>query len=87
MKAASRLFFDASVFIAAAGSPSGASTLTLTLCRQGQAKATSSRLVLVENPDTELEAWQHVYAGLSDQDIAEIENMAVDRSRFMRQEA
>ena len=48
MKAASRLFFDASVFIAAAGSPSGASTLTLTLCRQGQAKATSSRLVLIE---------------------------------------
>jgi predicted DNA-binding antitoxin AbrB/MazE fold protein len=42
---------------------------------------------LVENPDTELEAWQHVYAGLSDQDIAEIENMAVDRSHFMRQEA
>lgn len=48
MKAVSRLFFDASVFIAAAGSPSGASTLTLTLCRQGQAKATSSRLVLIE---------------------------------------
>ncbi len=42
---------------------------------------------LVENPNTELEAWQPVYAGLSDQDIAEIEDMAVDRSRFMRQEA
>lgn len=48
MKAVPGLFFDASVFIAAAGSPNGGSALTLALCRQGQTRAKSSRLVLME---------------------------------------
>lgn len=48
MKAAPRLFLDASVLIAAAGSRTGASTLVLDVCRHGQAKAVSSRLVLLE---------------------------------------
>ncbi len=39
----------------------------------------------VENPDGELEAWQQVYAGFSDQDLADIESMALDRSNFMTQ--
>ena len=42
-------------------------------------------LLPAENPDTELEAWQQVYAGLSDRDIAEIESIALDRSGFMVQ--
>jgi predicted DNA-binding antitoxin AbrB/MazE fold protein len=40
----------------------------------------------VEHADTELEAWQQVYSGLSDQDIAEMEAIALDRSRFMDQQ-
>lgn len=44
-------------------------------------------LPCTESPDIELEAWQQVYAGLSDQDIVEIESIALDRGQFMRQEA
>ncbi|MDA2925120.1 PIN domain-containing protein [Acidobacteria bacterium AH-259-L09] len=43
-----RLFLDASVLIAAAGSKSGASALILELCRRSRAKAISSQLVLLE---------------------------------------
>ncbi len=43
-----RLFLDASVFIAAAGSRTGASAMVLALCRHGHARAMSSRLVLRE---------------------------------------
>lgn len=43
-----RLFLDASVFIAAAGSRTGASAMVLALCRHGHARAVSSRLVLRE---------------------------------------
>ena len=46
MTAAPRLFLDASVFIAATGSRTGASVLAL--CRHGHAKAVSSRLILLE---------------------------------------
>ncbi len=48
MTAVPHLFLDASVLIAASGSRTGASALVLALCRQGQAKAVSSRLVLLE---------------------------------------
>ena len=48
MKAVPRLFLDANVFIAAAGSHTGASALVLALCRHGHAKAVTSRLVLFE---------------------------------------
>lgn len=48
MRAAPRLFIDANVFIAAAGSDTGASALVLALCRHGYAKAVTSRLVLLE---------------------------------------
>ena len=40
-----------------------------------------------ENPDQELESWHRVYAGLSDQEIGEIESIALDRSHFMTQES
>jgi len=43
-----RLFLDASVWIAAAGSPTGGSALVLELCRHGHATAVTSRLVLLE---------------------------------------
>ncbi len=39
-----RLFFDASVFVAASGSPTGGSALVLELCRQSHATAVSSQL-------------------------------------------
>lgn len=39
-----------------------------------------------EGPDEALEAWRQVYKGLSDQDIAEIERITLDRTHFMRQE-
>lgn len=48
MRAGPRLFLDASVWIAAAGSPTGASSLVLALCRHRRASATSSQLVLSE---------------------------------------
>lgn len=40
-----------------------------------------------ESPDTGLEAWQQVYASLSEQDIVDIESIALDRGHFMLQEA
>lgn len=40
-----------------------------------------------EWPDEMLEAWQRVYAGLSDEEVSQAEAIALDRSRFMRQEA
>jgi len=43
-----RLFLDASVWIAAAGSRAGASALVLELCRLARTMAVSSRLVLLE---------------------------------------
>jgi len=38
------------------------------------------------SPDETLEAWQGVYDGLTDEEIAQIEALACDRSHFMRQE-
>jgi predicted nucleic acid-binding protein len=43
-----RLFLDASVLVAAAGSATGASTLVVETCRRGLARAVSSRAVLLE---------------------------------------
>lgn len=40
----------------------------------------------VETPEEALRAWQQVYAGLSEEEIAEIEAIALDRSNFMRPE-
>jgi len=34
--------------------------------------------------DEDLAAWHRVYAGLSDEDIDEVEKIALDRSRFLR---
>lgn len=34
----------------------------------------------------DLEAWHRVYAGLSEEDIAEVEEIALDRSRFLRRQ-
>lgn len=48
MTAVPRLFLDASVFIAAAGSRTGASAMVLALCQHGRARAVSSRLILLE---------------------------------------
>jgi hypothetical protein len=44
------------------------------------------QLPIVENPDQELESWHQVYSELSDQEITEIESIALDRSHFMAQE-
>lgn len=44
----SKLFIDASVFIAAAGSPEGGSSFVLELCKQGRFRAVCTRLVLLE---------------------------------------
>lgn len=43
-----RLFLDANVFIAAAGSRTGASALILALCRRGHGRVVTSRRVLLE---------------------------------------
>lgn len=41
---------------------------------------------IIESPDETLEAWHQVYEGCAAEDIAQIEAIALDRSRFMRQE-
>jgi predicted DNA-binding antitoxin AbrB/MazE fold protein len=41
---------------------------------------------IVESPEETLEAWHQVYEGCADEEIAQIETIALDRSRFMRQE-
>jgi len=45
------------------------------------------QLPQVENSDQELESWHQVYSELSEQEIKEIESIALDRSHFMVQEA
>jgi predicted DNA-binding antitoxin AbrB/MazE fold protein len=39
------------------------------------------------DPESELTAWHGVYDGLSDDEIAEVETIALDRSRFSREDA
>lgn len=39
----------------------------------------------LESPDESLAAWRQVYAELSEEDIAVVEQIATDRSNFMRQ--
>ena len=39
-----------------------------------------------EDPDQALEAWQQVYEGLSEQEVVEIESIALDRDHFMPQQ-
>ncbi len=41
---------------------------------------------LANEPAAELEAWHQVYADLSDDEIKEIETIALDRSHFLPQE-
>ncbi len=43
-----RLFLDANVWMAAAGSPTGASAMLLIVCQEARAKAAATRLVLLE---------------------------------------
>ena len=43
-------------------------------------------LPMDEEPDEALLAWQQVYAGLSEEDVVEVERIALDRTHFMRQE-
>ena len=45
------------------------------------------RLPATEDPDQALKAWQQVYEGLSEQEVAEIESISLDRDHFMRQES
>lgn len=44
------------------------------------------RLPAEPETNSELGAWQRVYEGLSESDIAEVEAIALDRSRFSRHE-
>jgi predicted DNA-binding antitoxin AbrB/MazE fold protein len=37
-------------------------------------------------PQSELAAWHEVYEGLSEEEIASVETMAFDRSRFSRED-
>lgn len=39
-----------------------------------------------EDASTQLAAWREVYSGLSENDIAEVEAIALDRSHFFREE-
>lgn len=39
-----------------------------------------------EDASTQLAAWREVYSGLSENDIAEVEATALDRSHFFREE-
>jgi putative PIN family toxin of toxin-antitoxin system len=48
VKPVPRLFLDASVWIAAAGSTTGGSAATLELCRRNKTQAVASRFVLLE---------------------------------------
>jgi predicted DNA-binding antitoxin AbrB/MazE fold protein len=41
---------------------------------------------IVESPDETFEAWHQVYEGCAEEEIAQIEPIVLDRSRFMRQE-
>lgn len=43
-------------------------------------------LPVTETPEEALRLWQKVYEGLSPEDIAEVEAIALDRSSFMRPE-
>ncbi len=38
------------------------------------------------DPSSELASWHEVYQGLSEDEVAEIEAMALDRSRFSRED-
>jgi predicted DNA-binding antitoxin AbrB/MazE fold protein len=40
----------------------------------------------LESSNEMLEAWQRVYEGLSEEEVAQIEAIVLDRSHFMRQE-
>jgi predicted DNA-binding antitoxin AbrB/MazE fold protein len=37
-----------------------------------------------QRPNETLDAWQRVYEGLSEEEVAQVEAIALDRSRFMR---
>ena len=39
-----------------------------------------------QTPEDILRGWRSVYEGLSDQDVSEIERIALDRGHFMRPE-
>lgn len=39
-----------------------------------------------ESPAEQLDAWQEVYQGLTDEEITQIETLMFERSHFMRQE-
>lgn len=39
----------------------------------------------ISNPESELEAWQGTYAGLTEHDVDEIEKIAFARDNFMTQ--
>ena len=69
----SKLFLDANVFIAAAGSPEGGSSFALELCKQGRFSAICTKLVLLEaerNIHRKLgaEALLRFYQGLAELD-------------------
>ncbi len=40
-----------------------------------------------DDVEAKLAAWHQVYAGLSEQEISEVEAIALDRSHFMREQS
>lgn len=58
----------------------------LALAEHQRVSVTIDELPAAEGPEEMLKAWEQVYEGLSDEEIAEIEAIILDRSNFMRPE-
>jgi predicted DNA-binding antitoxin AbrB/MazE fold protein len=52
----------------------------------GQQMMITLHLPAEEKPDEVLAAWQRVYEGLSEVELAEVEAVALDRSQFLAEE-
>ncbi len=58
----------------------------LTLAEHQRVKVTIDELPAAESSEEMLKAWGQVYEGFSDEEIAELEAIILDRSNFMRPE-
>lgn len=58
----------------------------LALAEHQRVSVTIDELPVAESPEDALKAWQQIYEGLSDEEIAELEAIILDRSNFMRPE-
>lgn len=58
----------------------------LALAEHQRVSVTVDELPAAESPEDALKAWQQIYEGFSDEEIAELEAIILDRSNFMRPE-